>query len=163
MKSRIAGLIPFEGRDKFQDGKGNMLIRLLKLFIIADVKGEEMDRSALVTVLAEMPMIPASCFMPYVKWEYIDNHTVRGTLSFKGVEVNGVFSFNDKGEYVGFTTDERYQTQKDGSFRKVRWSVGIGEYVKSGDISIPTLLTATWNQESGDYQYFRGKIAGINF
>ena len=163
MKSRIAGLIPFEGRDKFQDGKGNMLIRLLKLFIIADVKGEEMDRSALVTVLAELPMIPASCFKSYVKWEYIDNNTVRGTISFKGIEVSGVFSFNEKGEYVGFTTDERYQTQKDGSFRKVRWSVEIGEYIKYGDISIPTLLTATWNQGRGDFQYFRGKIAGINF
>jgi hypothetical protein len=31
-----------------------MLIRLLKLFIIADVKGDEMDASALVTFLAEI-------------------------------------------------------------------------------------------------------------
>ncbi|MDD3033510.1 MAG: hypothetical protein PHT25_02840 [Bacteroidales bacterium] len=163
MKSRIAGLIPFEGRDKFQDGKGNMLIRLLKLFIIADVKGEEMDASALVTVLAEMPMIPASCFMPYITWEGVDINTVRGRLSFNGIVVSGLFSFNSDGEYVSFTTDDRYQSQKDGSHKNVRWSVAVGEYIKYGDISIPTLLTASWNQEGGDFQYFRGKIAGINF
>ncbi len=101
MKSRIAGLIPFEGRDKFQNGKGNMLIRLLKLFIYCGLEGRRDGQVALVTVLAEMPMIPASCFMPYVKWKYIDNNTVRGTISFKGIEVSGVFSFNDKGEYIG--------------------------------------------------------------
>jgi len=44
----------FEGRDKYQNGKGNMLIKLLKMFTVADAKGKEMDESALVTLLSEV-------------------------------------------------------------------------------------------------------------
>jgi hypothetical protein len=50
MKGRMAGVIPFEGRDKYQDGHGNMRIKVMKLLTLGESKGSYMDESALVTV-----------------------------------------------------------------------------------------------------------------
>ena len=62
MKATFVGLLPFEGRDKYQDGHGSMLIKLLKLFTVADAKGKEMDGSGLVTVQQKPYWYPAIFF-----------------------------------------------------------------------------------------------------
>jgi hypothetical protein len=49
---------PFEGRDKYQDDHGNMLIKIGKLLTLQEAKGEAMDRSGLVTILAEAFVLP---------------------------------------------------------------------------------------------------------
>ena len=68
LKTNILGIFPFEARDKCQNGKGNMLIKLLKLFTVADAKGVEMDKSALVTVLSETFIIPTYALQDYIEW-----------------------------------------------------------------------------------------------
>jgi hypothetical protein len=59
MQGRLLGFLPFEGRDKYQDGHGNMRIRALGLFQVADVRSTRMDSSALVTILAEALLVPS--------------------------------------------------------------------------------------------------------
>ena len=66
MKSSIFGIFPFEGRDKYQDGHGNMLIKLLKIIKVADAKGKEIDESALVTILAEALAVPTYALQDYI-------------------------------------------------------------------------------------------------
>lgn len=163
MKIWILGFIPFEGRDKYQNGKGNMLIRLLNLFIITDAKGAEMNSSALVTFLAEAPLLPASCLKQYIHWDAIDDYNVRGSASFNNTTVSGIFTFNDEGEYISFTTDDRFQALRDGVNKNIRWSISAGEYKEIDGIKFPTVLTAAWNQPEGYFEYFRGKIDRIIF
>jgi hypothetical protein len=53
LNAAMWGIIPFDGRDKYLDGTGNMYIRVLNTFVVENAAGKEMDQSSLVTILAE--------------------------------------------------------------------------------------------------------------
>jgi hypothetical protein len=163
MESHIWGLFPFEGRDKYQDGHGNMLIKLLKLFTVADDKGKEMDESALVTVLAEALIVPSYALQSYITWTAVDSTSAKATIRFRETEVGGVFYFNQAGENIRFETNDRYQSQKDGSHKKIKWSAVPGNYQEKRGIRFPTSISAIWKTEGGDHEYVRGTISNIEF
>lgn len=161
MKSHIFGLIPFEGRDKCQEGKGSMLIRLLKYITVANARGREMDASALVTVLAESIMVSGYIFRDYLTWTSIDEGSCQARLQFNDTDVKGIFYFNESGEATRFVTDDRYYAAKDNQFKKSRWTVTFGAYAEKGGIRFPGSVTATWNMEEGDEPYFKGNIVSL--
>lgn len=163
MKSRFAGFIPFEGRDKFQNGEGNMLIKLLKFITIDDNKGKEMNISALVTLLPEVLLVPACVLQYYIKWSAIDSNSAKAIIKFNGIEVSGIFHFNDLGEYIRFDTNERYQAAGKSKYKNVSWSVTMSDYTEKGGIKFPAFLTALWHEDYGDFEYFKGKIKNIEF
>ena len=82
MKNAIMGIFPFEGRDKYQDGHGNMLIKLLKAITVVDAKSKEMDQSALVTVLAESLIVPTYALRQYIKWTALDANSAGAEIEY---------------------------------------------------------------------------------
>ena len=72
LRSEILGVIPFEGRDLYKEGEGNMLGTMGRLVKLFDVTGLEMSQSALVTFLAEILFLPMACLSDQVKWEQLD-------------------------------------------------------------------------------------------
>ncbi|GBD91879.1 hypothetical protein BMS3Abin04_02611 [bacterium BMS3Abin04] len=163
LKNNILGIIPFEARDKCQNGKGNMLIKLLKLFTVADAKGLEMDKSALVTVLSETFIIPTYALQDYIEWEAVDNNNAKATLTYNDIKVSGAFNFNDKGEMVSFYTDDRYFAEKDGAYKKIPWSVIVDNYMEKDGIKFPCEIKVIWHYESSDFEYFKCKISNIEY
>ncbi|MFZ7103152.1 MAG: DUF6544 family protein [Peptococcaceae bacterium] len=162
MKSRLFRIIPFEGRDKYQDGSGNMLIKLLKVIKVGDEKGREMDESALVTVLAETLLIPAYALQDYLRWTAVDTYTAKAMLEYNGVQVRGTFHFNDAGQFTKFESDDRNYTTGKG-YRKIKWSAYAENYQESSGIKFPGVLRAVWHLDDGDYEYFQGHIKDIRF
>lgn len=163
MKSKMLGIIPFEGRDKYQDGHGNMLIKLLKFIEVANAKGKEMDESALVTVLAETFLIPTYALQNYIQWTTIDINTAKATINNNGIEVSGLFYFNENGEFIRFTTDDRYYSEKGTEYTKLKWSAVAGNYIEKHGIRFPASLKVIWHTEQGDYEYFKGSVTDIKF
>lgn len=163
MKSKVLGLFPFEGRDKYQDGHGNMRIELLKLIPVADAKGKEMDASALVTLLAEILLIPGYAFQDYIEWTEIDSSTAKAILRYNETEVEGLFSFNELGELVRFETNDRYYSEKGKNYKKVKWSIILSDYVEKNGMRFPTHAKAIWHLEKGDFEYFKGTILNIKY
>lgn len=163
MKSSIAGIFPFEARDKFQDGHGNMLIRLLKWFTVGDAKGKEMDQSALVTLLAETMLVPSYALQHYIRWTSIGPHVAGVTIRYKDIVAAGRFYFNDSGEFIRFETNDRYKTASGSTYERCNWVITAGDYVRKDGIKFPTDLKALWRDEHGDFEYFKGKIEGIEY
>jgi len=163
MTSRLFGLVPFEGRDKYQQGHGNMLIKLAKLFTVGDVKGREMNVSALVTVLAETFLVPTYALQPYMRWETVDTHAARATLTFGGVAVSGTFFFADSGEFERFESNDRYYSKPDGSHANFKWSARAIGCVERGGLRFPDRMNAVWQMDFGEYEYFNGRIAKIEY
>jgi len=161
--SRIFGLFPFEGRDKYQNGEGNMLIKLLKLFTVADAKGKEMDESALVTLLSEVLFMPSLAIKEQVEWKSIDGNSVKAIIKDKENEVTGIFYFNDNHEYIRFTTDDRYYMPKDGSYKKIKWSIELNNYKEIRGIKFPSDVSVIWYMDDKDFEYFRAKIRDIQY
>lgn len=159
-QTKLFGLFPFGAIDRFQDGKGNMLIKLLNYFTITNSLGREMDIAELVTILAEAILVPAYFLQPYIKWEEINPYTVKGTISHGNTSASGIFYFNEHHELLRFETEDRYYTNK-GKFEKHKWTAYAWNYKKSNGVSHPVNFMAVWNMPGIDYTYFKGRVDKI--
>ncbi len=163
LRSEVMGIIPFEGRDKYQDSKGSMIGKLMKIITLFDVRGSEMDQSAIVTFLAETLIVPNSALQDYIKWEEIDSNKAKAFMNYGGIEVEGIFTFNDKGEFISFETNDRYMDKGNGVMEKERWTAEVDNYIERDGIRVPGRMKGIWNLAEGDLVYFDGNITNINF
>ena len=163
IKSSLFG-IPFQGYDYYRDGTGGMKGVIAKVFTLFDQTGAEMDRACLATFLAECMFAPSILLQDYIKFEEINEHQVKATISAYGQTVSGIFNFNDEYEMTSFTTKNRAVVAPDGSIEYVPWSAICGDY-KVGDdgIKLPTKFQAVWNYKDGDFVYFDGNISRIAY
>lgn len=157
------GINMFVGRDKYQQGKGNMHIKILGLFTLQNEWGKAMDESSLVTILSESLFVPGYALQPYISWEPIDSLTAKASISHNGVTVGGTFHFNVNGEMTHFISHDRSYVGTDGKAKKVPWMASVDSYTKIGNYLIPAYVHATWSLPEGDYEYFKGRIAEIQF
>lgn len=162
MTTRLAGIIPFEGRDKYQDDHGNMLIKIGKLLTLQEAKGEAMDRSGLVTILAEAFVLPAYLFQPYISWGEFDEFSAAATITRNGIEVGGVFCFNERGEYVRFESNDRYLSTPKGD-ENHPWAATLGNYFEKNGYRIPGYMNAEWLLPEGKHEYFLGEILEFRY
>lgn len=161
LRSHIAGLIPFEAKDKYQGGHGNMLIKLAGLFTLQDAKGKEMDESALVTFLSECLLLPSSALQPYIRWSEVTRDCAAATIRFNNTEVKGLFFFNDCGEFIRFETGDRWQAGKHGRFTRTPWMVTASDYIEDLGIRRPRSTSACWLIHGEWWEYFKGEITAI--
>ena len=159
--SKIIGVFPFEGRDKYQNGKGNMLIKLLKMFTVADAKGKEMDESALVTLLSEVLFMPNLTLKNQITWNAIDNYSVEASIKDKENKVSGIFYFNNNYEYIRFFTADRFYSFNDDSYKKTKWSCEFDYYQNINGILFPTFVKAIWHMDDKSFEYFKAQIKNV--
>lgn len=155
--------IPFEGLDSYTNGNGSMKGVLAKLFTLFNQTGETMDKASLVTFLSECLIIPNAALQNYITWEEIDALHAKATISYYGINASGIFAFNENGEMLSFTTNDREATTTDGTSEKVKWSVVLSEYKEIKGIKKPTVFQAIWHYNDGDLLYFDGKDVVIEF
>ncbi|MEN8247932.1 MAG: DUF6544 family protein [Bacteroidota bacterium] len=154
-------LLQFSGRDKFVDGKGEMLIKILSLISVADASGDMIDQGAAMRYLAEIIWFPSVALNDYIKWEEAGDLRSKATLTFNGGTVSGIFSFNEAGDVVGFEA-MRYNDQ---TGKPEKWIVNIDEEscrLFQG-IKIPTEGSITWALEEGDFNWLEVKIDSITY
>jgi hypothetical protein len=149
--------IPFEGLDVFLDGTGAMKGVLAKLFILFNQTGPVMDQSSQVTFLSEILFFPNAALQEYVTWEAIDDLHAKAEMSYYGISVSGIFTFNEAGEMLSFETDDRSAVASNGSSKQVKWSVVYAEYAEVDSVKRPTVFQAIWHNDDGDLVYFDGK------
>jgi len=148
--------IPFEGLDAYIDGAGSMKGVIAKLYTLFHQTGKAMDKSSLVTFLAESLIVPNAALQDYIIWEAIDDLHAKATINCYGISASGIFTFNEKGEMLSFTTNDREAASTDGTSEKVKWSVVCNEYKEINGIRKPTVFQAIWNYDDGDLVYFDG-------
>ncbi|MBZ0241803.1 MAG: hypothetical protein K8F24_01190, partial [Bacteroidales bacterium] len=69
VKMNMPPFIKIAGRDKFVDGKGEMLIKMFSLLNIVNEKGVKMDEGTLQRYLAEIVWFPSAALSPFITWE----------------------------------------------------------------------------------------------
>ena len=163
LKAKMFGVIPFDGRDKYWNNEGNMFIQVMKLFTVQNVTGMEMDKSTLVTVLAETFMVPSYALQPYINWTAVHSNAAKATLSHQGVSVSGTFYFNDAGEVMRFETNDRYMSQPDGTNKNTKWITFSKNYQERNGYRIPTEVSAAWVVNGVEKEYGNLKLRGIRY
>lgn len=156
--------IPFEGMDYYYEGHGGMKGVLAKLIPLFDQQGEEMNRSCLVTYLAECLFMPMALIENDITFEAIDDQTVKASITYGGETVSGIFVFNEHDEMIAFTTNDRSVTNEDGSLEQIPWTACCGNYRETEDgLKQPTTFQAIWHYSDGDFVYFDGVIDKIAY
>jgi hypothetical protein len=155
--------MPVAARDLYRDGYGEMNVKLLNLSKVAFDNSKEVAQSALISTFCEFMLIPGYLLLDQVKWEQIDDVSVRGTLVDNGIEVTGIFYFDKDGLFTRFETSDRYFTVGKNSYRKVRFSVVADSYQSQGDILIAEKVKVIWHLPAGDFAYYKGTIDIIEF
>lgn len=163
MIAKLGKVIPFEGRDKYQDGAGHMTGKLARLFKLFDVTGPEMSQSGLVTILAECLMVPSYALQDYITWEEIDERQAKATILYKGTTASGIFTVSDDCENVSFRSTDRYMDKGNGVFERTPWRAEVVGLREQEGFRVPERFRAVWEVPEGDFVYFDSLLSSIEF
>lgn len=155
-KISMAPFITIAGRDRFNAGKGNMLIKPLYLFTAANSSGREIDEGTLTRYMAEMVWFPQAATSPYAHWEDAGNDKARLTMTYRDVTASAIYHFTPEGDVAAFEA-LRYG-DFNGVFRKERWVVTMTGYKSFEGILIPNFSEVTWKLREGDFQWLSVEV-----
>jgi hypothetical protein len=162
-KARVQyrSLIQLVARDRYIDGRGNMLVKALSLISVADSKGKEIDQGSMVRYLAEMVWFPTAALRPYIRWEEIDSTAARATMSYRGITAQGIFRFTEDGDILTFEA-ERYR-EVNGKYSLDPWLIRAKGYRSFDGIRIPDTSEVTWKLPTGDFTWFEVEITDLEY
>jgi hypothetical protein len=161
IKTQMNPLTSVIGRDKFEGGKAEMLIKLFALIPVANTKNnKKVNQSALLRYLAEMVWFPSAALSEYLRWEKIDEFSAKITMEYNKTKGSGIFHFNAKGQFEKFVA-MRYKAPEDS--HPIEWIVVANKTEERNGINIPTECEAIWNLKSEQWTWLKLKIKHIEY
>lgn len=151
------------GWDSYFQGKGQMRIRALGLFPVADASGPQTDQGSLLRYLGEMIWFPSAALSPRLRWEAIDDISARAIMSDGGNSVEAVFTFTPEGDLQRLEAMRYYQRPGGASLEPWLVQVEPDGYRSFEGIRIPARSRVTWKLKEGDFTWFQLEIRELHF
>lgn len=158
---KMNNFVNFQGRDKFDEGKGEMLIKLNSLLNIVNERGEKLDEGTLQRYLGEMVWFPSLALSPYITWKQIEENTAKATMTYKGTSGSGTFYFNSSGDIIKFSALRYKGNEKDA--KRYNWEMNILGYKTFEGIKVPAKMTSTWKLEDKDWTWLKMEVTNIKY
>ena len=160
-KMQVSPFFSVVARDKYYAGKGNMLVKAASLITIADSRGATIDQGSLLRYLAEITWFPSAALSHYIKWEAVDDTSVKATITYGGISASGVLGIDVHGDVTGFTA-LRYYERKEGATLEP-WCISIDKdgYRQFNGLRIPAKSTVTWKLKEGDFTWMRVEVTEL--
>jgi hypothetical protein len=156
---KAASIFEIAAIDKYQGGHGNMTIKALYLYKVADASGSEIDQGTLVRYLAEIAWFPQAAASDYIRWEEITPSQARATMTYQGVTASAVFSFDKDGNLKSFEADRFGDFN--GEFRKEKWIVTTSRFKTMNEATIGTESEVTWRLSDGNFTWLKLEILSV--
>ena len=161
INTKMNPILSVVGRDKFVDGKGEMIIKLLSLIPVVNVKNDEkVNQASLQRYLAEIVWFPSASLSQYIKWQTIDDYSAKATMEYKGTKGSGEFHFDKNGNFEKFVA-MRYHDSND--IKPTEWTVIANKIEERNGVKIPVECEASWELESGKWTWLKLKITDIQY
>lgn len=161
INTEMNSILSVAGRDKFEEGKGEMTIKLLSLIPVVNAKNDEkVNQATLQRYLAEIVWFPSASLNEYIEWETIDDNSARATMEYKGTKGSGEFHFDKDGNFEKFVA-MRYQDSNDAE--PTEWTVKATKTEERNGIKIPVECEASWGLESGKWTWLKLRIKEIEY
>ncbi len=157
----MAPLIKIKGRDKFVDGKGEMLIKINSLINVVNEKGERMDEGTMQRFLGELVWYPSLALSPYISWETNDEFSAKATMNYNGTTGSGTFYFDEKGDFIKFIALRFKGNEADA--KRYPWILTVDDYAVFEGIKVPSKMKATWKLDEGDWTWLNLEITDIKY
>ncbi len=143
---------PMSGIDSYLYGEGRMHIRLFNLIPVANVRGPEMDASALVTFLNDLIVCPIGYFSVPVEWQGLSDTQATVSLSNRGTTVSATLTFADDGRLLNWESNDRY-VEIGGKQLPDRWSTPMTEHAEVNGLRIPVAGSGIHDYDGSPYTY----------
>jgi hypothetical protein len=113
--------------------------------------------------LAEMAWYPTA-FLPSqgVRWEAVDQHSARATLSDGPLNVSLLFRFNASGMIDSFRSDTRAHTDASRTI-DLPWEGRFWNYALQDGMQVPLEGEVAWIHSDGAKPYWRGKMTQFKY
>ncbi|MBM4167740.1 MAG: hypothetical protein FJ215_01075 [Ignavibacteria bacterium] len=148
-------------RDKYLEGEGEILGKLLSIVTVAHGTGREINQGALLRFLNEIMWFPTAYLSDYLTWEEIDSSSARVRMSYGGISASAVLYIDKEGKLIDFVCDRYIMTDSGSNLEE--WSTPISGYGEFEGLRLPTEGEGVWRLKSGDFSYFRLKIESIEY
>ncbi len=156
--------IPFDALHLYIGRNATMQIKVASLFQVVDAKGDTMTRSETVTLFNDMCiMAPATLIDTNIAWEPVDSLTARATFTNKGFTISALLSFNERGELVDFSSDDRFMSADGITYKNYRWTTPMKNYADFDGRKVATEAEVIWHMPGGDYTYGRFLLQDIQY
>jgi hypothetical protein len=155
MRSKMFGL-PVAVLHRYEGTHASMTVRVASLFNVVDLHSDELARTETVTLLNDLVFFAPAWFAdPRLSWRA--GNELRAEITFTNGPhvVHAALLFDDAGDLVNFTSDDRSQLQDDGSFKRFRWSTPMRGYREFDGLRLPSAGEAVWHLPAGDFVYGR--------
>jgi hypothetical protein len=163
---KAGSMITIAARDKFENGKGNMLIKPLFIYTLANSSGMEIDQGALLRYMAEIIWFPEAATMGYFRWEAIDSTNAALSMTCNGTTAKGIFTFDQDGlvkkfcaerfgDFNGHPGTHRY--------RKELWEAKVIEHSLVNGHLIGSKCEVTWKLKEGDFTWLKLEVKSIRY
>lgn len=158
---KMNALVDVVGRDKFENGQGEMMIKMFSLFSVVNAKNDEkINQATLQRYLAELVWFPSASLSPYITWEEIDDHSAKATMEFNKTKGSGVFYFDKNGNFKKFVA---MRFKEIGDTQPIEWTVTAIKSEKRNGINIPIELEADWKLDNENWTWLKLKITDIRY
>ena len=101
----------------------------------------------------------AGALSPYITWEPVEATSARATMQYEGSRGSGTFFFDEDGRVTNMIAN-RFDREYGAV---VPWSTPLQEHGEFDGIRVPTLGTAVYTRDSGDYTYIRVRVTDIEY
>lgn len=161
INTQMKSILTVVGRDKFDDGKGEMIIKFLSLIPVANAQNhEKVNQASLQRYLAETVWFPSASLSPYITWETLGENSAKATMAYKGVKGTGEFYFDQNGNFKKFIA-MRYEDIN--AKEPTEWTVIATKTEERNGIKIPVECEANWKLERGKWTWLKLKITDIQY
>lgn len=158
---KMNSLLTFVGRDKFENGKGEMLIKLNSLINIVNERGEKLNEGTIQRYLGEMVWFPSLALSEHITWDAINDTTAKATMTYMGTSGSGTFTFDSNGDVAQFSA-LRFKGNE-ASAKRYEWVMNIVGYNTFESIKVPAKMTATWKLDEGDWNWLTMEVTDIQY
>ena len=147
-----AKAFPIYIRDRYMEGRGEILVNFLGLRKLVSVSTPETNQSALGRYFGELIWFPIGFLDCDIQWEAVDKTTIKGVMTKGSISVDGYFYFTDDGLIYAFRC-KRYRDETLEDF------IGEAEeYELMDGLLIPRGIKATWDLKKNPLEYFNATI-----
>jgi hypothetical protein len=156
--------VPVRVHDAYVAGDGILHAAVLGLFTVAGASGtRDMAEGELMRFLAEAAWYPTALLPSQgVRWDAVDAHSARGSLSEGEIGLTLLFSFNADGLIETVRAEARGRMVSGQSVR-TPWQGHFWNYVERNGMLVPLDGEVAWVLPEGVKPYWRGTISEIAY
>ena len=156
--------LPVAGFHCFKNGVAYMDIRLLSMFKVEYQSGKVMDVSETITFFNDIcVMAPGALIDKRIEWLEVMGNKVKAAFTNNEITISAWLYFNEKGEMVNFTSEDRSALGKNGETMKLKWSTPMRDYKNINGYRLASYAETIYTYPEGDFTYATFELKDIMY